>query len=77
MTDAISLKRSAPHDVKRCARCGKDHTKLVFVEFSGEPIFIAEQPYNWFATCPETGDPILLALVVAETKKQRRRREKR
>lgn len=76
MTDQIVLKRSAPQDVKRCARCGKDHVKLVFSEFSGEPIFISGQAYNWVATCPETGDPILLALVVGETKKQKRRREK-
>lgn len=47
-------------DVKHCARCGQDHDRIIFYEF-GRPIVDEDGTvWDWWATCPNTGDPILL-----------------
>lgn len=46
------------HDVQNCARCGEDHTSLSFRKLGhsvdGDP------PLEYWATCPETDEPIML-----------------
>lgn len=47
--------RTVVRDVVGCARCGKSHT-IEFRPLSGEI-----GAYRWWAMCPETGEPILMA----------------
>lgn len=47
-------------DVDGCARCGGEH-RVEFREFARP----AGQYTHW-ASCPETGDPILLEIVVVD-----------
>ncbi len=42
-------------DVKKCARCWKDHDNLEFKAFSYPP-----KKYSFFAICPTNGEPILM-----------------
>lgn len=39
-----------------CARCGGKHEALVFYQFTRLP-----EPYQYFGTCPNTHEPILMA----------------
>lgn len=43
--------------VRICARCAKDHEAVLFKKFVGNPI---NGIYDYWAICPETGDPILM-----------------
>jgi hypothetical protein len=45
--------------VTGCARCGGDHVELAAVEFQRPPKDEDEEWSHW-ATCPETGEPILI-----------------
>ncbi len=56
-------------DISSCARCGKDHKYLVFRKFSESPIYIAPYIYDYWSTCPTTGEPILLKIVGLESNK--------
>jgi len=47
-----------------CARCGEDHT-MVFSEFSEKPIECDGKVYSHYGTCPNTGEPVILAIVPA------------
>jgi len=44
-------------DVRRCARCHGDHPGLVFSLLRNPP-----QEFGYYATCPTSGQPILLAV---------------
>ena len=48
-------------DVKRCARCGKNHDALEFNRFRRPPT-----GFEWWAPCPTNGEPILMTIM--ETK---------
>lgn len=41
-------------DVQRCARCGQNHTLLVFKPMNDH------DTYSHFAMCPTTDQPVLL-----------------
>jgi hypothetical protein len=43
-------------DVKRCARCGKNHAALEFQRFRRAPT----SGFEWWALCPTTQEPILM-----------------
>lgn len=48
------------HSVKHCARCGQDHDDLHYKKFVN-PIYDDDgTEWGWWATCPTTGDPILM-----------------
>lgn len=42
-------------DVRRCARCGGDHKGLEF-----RALTRPAKDYQWWAPCPENGEPILM-----------------
>lgn len=52
-------------DVRGCARCGGDHEGLLVKQFV-RPIVDEDATWGSWATCPGTGDPILIAEVSAE-----------
>lgn len=52
-------------DVKSCARCGKDHSKLLFTEFDN-PVRLEKGNYHvWthWSMCPDSNQPILLTII--------------
>ena len=54
----MTHKEKVTTDVYACARCGEDHTQLVFTHFMRE----ASQWTHW-ASCPITKEPVLLKIV--------------
>lgn len=51
-------------NVKRCARCEQDHQALPLKKF-GRPIEDTDGTvWAWWATCPITGEPILVQEVI-------------
>lgn len=42
-------------DVGNCARCGQNHSKLLFKELTQ-----AADEWQWWAACPTNGEPIML-----------------
>ncbi len=42
-------------DVNDCQRCGHDHLHLVF-----KPLSNPVDKWNWWGTCPNKNEPILL-----------------
>lgn len=48
------------NNVRGCARCGEDHPPLDVVAF-WRPFEDADGVWRWWATCPTTGDPILIS----------------
>lgn len=46
-------------DVRHCARCGKDHHSLEFARLD-RPISENGRQWTHWATCPVTGDSILM-----------------
>ena len=60
-----------PWGVKRCARCGQDHPDMAFKKFVGSPIVDEDGTvWNYWATCPVTGDPVLGHLVPPDKAEQ-------
>jgi hypothetical protein len=54
------MKETIYVNVKRCARCGKDHDHIEFAKFD-EPVKDSDgTKWNYWATCLNTGDPILM-----------------
>jgi len=51
------VKAEITTDVKRCARCGKDHEKIAFKKLT-----IAGRYSHW-APCPENQEPIMMRVV--------------
>lgn len=45
-------------DVLGCARCGGDHLRLAFTQFTRVPV----SGYQFFALCPTTLEPILVRM---------------
>ena len=52
--------------LKNCARCGQDHTNVLFKSFGRKP-----NRYTHFATCPTTQEPILMIATPDEPKKKK------
>jgi hypothetical protein len=53
--------------IAECARCGDDHLddSLEAVTFDRRPDWDGECPTHW-ATCPNTGDPIMVYTEVSD-----------
>ncbi len=53
-------------DVTACARCGGDHAELTFMEFvrAFAPIEAKPVVWNYWSTCPNTKEPILMSAPV-------------
>lgn len=47
-------------DVEDCARCGHNHTGIIFNTFMKPPASTDGTTWIWWGTCPDTGDPILM-----------------
>lgn len=45
--------------VIHCARCGEDHAHVKFKRFVRPVLDSDGTAWEWWATCPNTGDPIL------------------
>ena len=56
MTQETMLVRMVWH----CARCGHDHANLLFRKFEYPIVDCNDLTWDWWATCPQTGDPILM-----------------
>ena len=50
-------KNSIKVDIKRCARCGKNHKQLVFKEFTYPP-----KVYSYWGMCPVVKEPVLMEI---------------
>lgn len=50
-------------DLHRCARCGTDHTSLVFNAFKRPVVDDDGTVWHYWATCPITGDPVMLRVI--------------
>ena len=48
-------------DIGCCVRCGKDHEQIEV-----RPLANAADEWMHWATCPETGEPILVRITVAK-----------
>lgn len=46
--------------VKNCARCSQDHTQIEFKRFKFNPI----DEFEFWGSCPTTGEPILLKIEI-------------
>jgi hypothetical protein len=49
-------------NVTGCSRCGEYHKQLVFKKFTN-PIDDTNGKWTHWATCPTTGDPVLMRIV--------------
>jgi hypothetical protein len=58
-----SIPITQTQSVRSCSRCGGDHEGVSFRPFV-QPVAPPELDFAWtyWATCPTTGDPILLAI---------------
>jgi hypothetical protein len=54
--------------IKNCARCGHDHPGLLFRQLKRVGQALGSEWSHW-ASCPETGEPIMLAVVDDEKRK--------
>jgi hypothetical protein len=52
--------------VARCDRCDGHHRNLEFAEFK-RPLFAGGVYFNYWALCPATGEPIIMAVAPAGT----------
>lgn len=53
-------------DVHHCARCGQDHERLTYTRFIRPVEDTDGTVWDWWATCPTTGDPILARQIDVE-----------
>lgn len=49
--------QAKPVDVRGCQRCGQYHLRLAFA-----PLANAVDDFQWWAACPVTKQPILMAM---------------
>lgn len=53
--------------VRNCARCGDDHSGLVFKAFTIRPITHGDGvTFTHWALCPNTGEPIIMEIEKTE-----------
>lgn len=50
-------------EIRDCARCGETHSRLLWKSFDRP----TKDGYDWWATCPVSGDPILMKVEPMET----------
>ena len=50
------MSETITRDVENCTRCGEVHEGVEYARISNPPEWV-----NWWAPCPKTGEPILLA----------------
>lgn len=62
MKDNTGLPKRVTVDVKRCARCGKDHKQLSFTSLTS--LIRRGSRYTHWAPCPTNGEPILMIVTV-------------
>lgn len=53
-------------DLKSCARCGGNHDSLEFKEFKIPIKDSDKETWTHWATCPSTGDPVLMKIPKSE-----------
>lgn len=51
-------RKTRTHDIGKCARCGRDHSQLQFIE-----LLIPQDEFQYWAMCPITGEPILMQVI--------------
>lgn len=52
-------------DMKRCGRCHRDHKQMVFMKFvKHPPTDSGGQTYTHWGLCPNTGEPVFVALQI-------------
>lgn len=56
--------------VTGCARCGANHTKLRFKQAKNPIIDEDGTTWEWWALCPNTGDPVLLRILEPKAKEE-------
>lgn len=56
--------------VTGCARCGANHTKLRFKQAKNPIIGEDGTTWEWWALCPNTGDPVLLRILEPKAKEE-------
>lgn len=56
--------------VKKCARCEKDHEPMCFLPFK-RPVQPPNQNVTHWASCPTTGEPILLSVEAVKSPAKR------
>ena len=60
MPDDMKATETTIQTIYNCARCGNDHENLEFVRFQ-RPIEDRDgRTWEWWATCPVNGDPVLM-----------------
>ena len=65
----MKMFKSVTADIVKCSRCGQDHLKIPVKKFKSPPVMELSQtstyePWNYWATCPITCDPILVHIDV-------------
>ena len=58
---ATNLSQAVPVNITGCKRCGDNHPSLLF-----HAIFNPSDVFNWWATCPTTGQPLLIKITEPE-----------
>lgn len=54
-------------EVKKCERCGKDHT--VYVQrFKKSPVRIGSEEYWYWGTCMNTKEPVIMKIITIPDK---------
>lgn len=62
----------APHaehtiGIRHCARCNGDHPRITFHPFKQSITDKAATEWTHWASCPETGEPILMRFVTLQS----------
>lgn len=57
----VEAARAGRSDIQGCTRCGGDHEGLDWTPFA-RPIIRGLSTFTHWATCPGTGDPIMLVV---------------
>ena len=53
--------QSVPVNITGCKRCGGDHPRMEFHSVAN-----SSDVFNWWATCPATGQPLLIKITEPE-----------
>lgn len=52
--------------IQNCARCAGDHEMVIFNRFKSA-VVADTAVYEWWGSCPETGEPILCQVIYGDT----------
>jgi hypothetical protein len=67
MKRVIKFRKST---IYHCARCGETHKKLRFKQAVNPIISEDGTTWEWWALCPNTGDPVLMRIVEPKAKEE-------